>query len=96
MRRSILYYFQALYDAGKLATEVEDAIKMLSDTIQSIQVTEGFSEVLDDKQLDEVYCAAMRLSTAVTEYLTKAILYLESNKRGTDMLAMDANDIQRH
>jgi hypothetical protein len=61
-----------------LATEVEDAIKTLSDTIEGAQATEGFSAVLDDRQLDTVYCAALRLSTAIAEYLTKAILYLES------------------
>jgi hypothetical protein len=66
-----------------LATEVEDAIKTLSDTIEGAQATEGFSAVLDDRQLDTVYCAALRLSTAVTEYLTKAILYLESKNSDT-------------
>ena len=91
MRTSGLYYFQTLYDAGQLATEVEDAIKTLSDIIKRAQVTEGFSEGLDDKQLDEVYCAALRLSTAVTEYLTKAIIYLEGS---TVISAMGANDIQ--
>jgi hypothetical protein len=57
-------------------------------------VTEGFSAVLDDKQLDHVYCAALRLSTAVTEYLTKAILYLEG-KNSTIVLAIAANDMQK-
>ena len=66
-----------------MAAEVEVAMKTLSDTLRDAQVTDGFSEVLDEKQLDEVHCAALRLSTAVTEYLAKAILYLESNKRGT-------------
>ena len=66
-----------------MAAEVEDAIKTLSETIRDAQVTDGFSEVLDEKQLDEVHCAALKLSTAITEYLAKAILFLESNKRGT-------------
>jgi hypothetical protein len=66
-----------------MAAEVEDAMKALSDTIRDAQVTDGFSEVLDEKQLDEVHCAALRLSAAITEYLAKAILFLESNKRGT-------------
>jgi len=65
-----------------LATEVEDAIKTLSDTIRHTKVTEGFKEVLDDKQLEEVYCRALRLSAAIAEYLAKVIPYLEGNKLG--------------
>jgi len=65
-----------------LATDVEDAIKALSDTIRYTEVTEGFEEILDDKQLDEVHCGALRLSAAIAEYLAKAIIYLEGNKLG--------------
>ena len=46
-----------------------------------MEVTEGFSEVLDDAQLDEVYCSALFLSASVTEYLAKAIAYLEGSRR---------------
>jgi hypothetical protein len=46
-----------------------------------VEVTEGFSEVLDEAQLDEVYCAALLLSASVTEYLVKAIVYLEGSLR---------------
>ena len=83
-----------MYDAGKLATEIEDAIKTLSDIIRDAQVTEGFSEVLDEKQLDDVYCAALGLSIAVVEYLAKAIYYFESNKRGNCILALVTNDFK--
>jgi hypothetical protein len=44
-----------------------------------VEVTEGFKEVLTEAQLDEVYCAALILSACVTEYLAKAIVYLEEN-----------------
>jgi hypothetical protein len=66
-----------LNDAGKKAEDIEKVISTLSETIQHAQITEGFSDVLDSEQLDVVYCAAIRLSTAVTEYLAKAIVYFE-------------------
>lgn len=65
-----------MYDAGQKVTEVELAISKLSDTVQCITVTEGFSEVLDAEQLDELYCAALKLSAAVLDYIAKAIEYL--------------------
>jgi hypothetical protein len=84
-----------LYDAGNLATEVEDAVKTLSDIIRDVQVTEGFAEVLDEKQLDDVYCAALGLSTAVVEYLAKAIDYFKRNKRGTCILTLVTDDFKK-
>src|SRR5579859_5459208 len=72
-------YRKHVYDAAQLVTEIEGAISNLSTSIRSIQVTQGFSQVLDEGQLDEVYCAAVALSASVTEYLTKAILCLEGN-----------------
>ena len=69
-----------MYDAAQLAEEIEEAISNLGLTIGRIQVTEGFLEVLDAAQLNEVDCAALRLSLAVTKYLTKAIIYLENTR----------------
>ena len=45
--------------------------------LHRIQVTEGFSDVLDVVRLDDVYCAALRLSAAVTIYLATAINYMQ-------------------
>jgi hypothetical protein len=67
-----------LYAAGNLATEVEDAVKTLSDIIRDVQVTDGFREVLNEEQLDDVYCAALKLSIAVVKYFAKVIDYFES------------------
>jgi hypothetical protein len=54
-------------------------ISKLSETLRPAQVTKGFSEVLDKSQLDAIECAALSLSTAVTEYLAKAIKYFKKN-----------------
>ena len=54
---------------------VDESLSFLSEAIHRVHVTEGFSEVLNEKQLDDVYCAALNLSAAVTEYLTLAIQY---------------------
>lgn len=51
-------------------------VSKLSDTVHCIKVTEGFSEVLDEEQLGELYCAALKLSAAVLDYVAKAIEYL--------------------
>jgi len=61
-----------------LAADLEEAIKTLSATLERIQVTEGFNEVLTESQLDDVYCAALILAACVTEYLAKAIAYLDA------------------
>lgn len=63
-------------------TEIESIISELSEIIRQVQVTKGFSTVLDKEQLDDVECKALRLSAAITEYLSKAILYLEKNHSG--------------
>lgn len=63
----------------ELASELDKAISELSMSLQRVQVTEGFKEVLSEAQLDEVYCAALCLSASVTVYLAKAIGYLESH-----------------
>ena len=60
-----------------LAADLEEAIKTLSATLERIQVTEGFDEVLTPAQLDEVYCAALTLAACVTDYLARAIAYLD-------------------
>ena len=66
-----------MYDAIQLVTEIEEAVTHLSSAIRRVEVTDGFREVLDNAQLDEVECAAAVLSTAVTDYLTRAISFLE-------------------
>lgn len=48
----------------------------LCEAIECVQMTEGFSDVLTDEQLDDVYCAALKLSAAVTEYMANSIEYL--------------------
>jgi hypothetical protein len=58
---------------------VDESLSFLSEAIHRVHVTEGFSEVLNEKQLDDVYCAALNLSTAVTEYLILAIQYFTDN-----------------
>jgi hypothetical protein len=60
-----------------LAADLEEAIKTLSVTLMRIEVTEGFSEVLTPAQLDEVYCSALALAACVTDYLAKAVAYLD-------------------
>jgi hypothetical protein len=61
---------------------VDKALKFLSDSIQNVQMTDGFSEVLNDAKLDHVYCSALNLSTSVTEYLTIAITYFVTKEKG--------------
>ena len=61
-----------------LAADLEEAITTLSDTLERIQVTEGFNEVLTESQLDNVYCAALILAACVIEYLAKAVAYLDA------------------
>lgn len=68
-----------MYDAVKLAEEIETAISDLSATMRRVEVTEGFKDILDEAQLDEVYCDALALSACVTIYLANAIEYLEGN-----------------
>lgn len=45
--------------------------------MRRVEVTEGFKDILDEAQLDEVYCDALALSACVTEYLTMSIMYLQ-------------------
>lgn len=54
----------------------------LSDAIHRVQVTKGFSDILNEGQLDDVNCAALNLSAVVTEYLTMAIEYFMENSLG--------------
>lgn len=63
----------------QLAEELEEAIKTLTAILERIQVTEGFKDVLTDAQLDEVYCAALILAACVTDYLARAIAYLDGS-----------------
>jgi hypothetical protein len=66
---------------------VEDALVFLSDAISHIKVTEGFRNVLEDRQLDEVDCAAINLSATVTEYLAMAIEYFTDKTLGKNLLS---------
>lgn len=61
-----------------LAADLEEVIRKLSETLERIQVTKGFKEVLTPAQLEEVYCYALILATCVTDYLTKVIVYLDA------------------
>jgi hypothetical protein len=61
-----------------LAADLEEAIRKLSVTLEHIQVTEGFQEVLTEAQLEEVYSCALILAACVTDYLAKAIAYLDA------------------
>lgn len=73
----------------QLVAEIEEAVANLSSVIRRVEVTEGFREVLDNSQLDEVEYAAIILSIAVTEYLVKAILFLEGNHLGNLILSIN-------
>jgi hypothetical protein len=68
-----------VYNAVKLVEDVERAISELSAIMRRVEVTEGFKDILDESQLDAVYCAALALSACVTDYLTMSIMYLEGN-----------------
>jgi hypothetical protein len=70
---------------------VEDALVFLSDAISHIKVTEGFRNVLEDRQLDEVDCAAINLSATVTEYLAMAIEYFTDKTLGKNLLSQFLN-----
>jgi hypothetical protein len=61
----------------ELAETLETAIKTLSETLEHIQVTEGFKEVLTPAQLEDVDCAALNLAACVTDYMAKAVAYLD-------------------
>jgi len=58
----------------------------LLEAIRPIRVTEGFRDVLSPKQLDEVDCAAIALSAAVTDYLALAIQYFTDKTIGIHAL----------
>lgn len=76
---AVLFVLQRVYDAVQLVEDVEKAISALSAIMRRVEVTEGFKEILDEDQLDEVYCDALSLSACVTEYLTMSIVYLEGS-----------------
>ena len=75
-----------MYDAQNLTAEVEDAMKGLLGMIEDVEITERLSEVLDEQQIEKVRSAALRLSTAITIYVTKVILYVERNTHGTSII----------
>ena len=78
----VAYFVEAAYNAGQTAVEINGTLLFLSDAIHRVQVTKGFSDVLNDKQLDDVNCAALNLSAVVTEYLTMATEYFMENSIG--------------
>jgi hypothetical protein len=79
---------KAAYDAGQKAAEVENAIVELSDAIHHISVTDGFRDVLTLDMLDNVDCAAIHLSAAVTEYLAMAIKYFRDKSLSVSPLSL--------
>jgi len=74
---AVLFVLQRVYNSIQLVEDVEKAISDLSAIMQRVEVTEGFKDILDESQLDEVYSDAVSLSACVTEYLTVSIMYLE-------------------
>jgi selenophosphate synthase len=73
---------KAAYDSGTLAEQVNADLSFLSNAIHRVQTTSTFMDILDMDQLDEVYCAALNLSAAVTDYLTMAIKYFTAKSTG--------------
>jgi tripartite-type tricarboxylate transporter receptor subunit TctC len=55
--------------------EADNSIAFLSEAIRRVQVTDGFSNILSERQLNGVYIAALDLSAAVAEYLAMVITY---------------------
>ena len=50
-----------------------------------MSITEGFRDVLDDEQLENVDCAALKLSAAVTDYLAGGIEFLLGTRLSFDL-----------
>ena len=51
-------------------------INDLPTAIQPVEMVVAFTDVLDEGQLDDVYCKALILSASITEYLASGIIYL--------------------
>jgi hypothetical protein len=79
---------EAAYDYGQKAAAVDAAFSFLSEAMSCIHVTEGFSEILDQEQLENVYCRGLHVSAAVTEYLEKAIIYLTDKRIRTSFSSL--------
>lgn len=77
-----MFLLQKVDDSVEKADEVDGAIVTLSDGLHRIRVIDGFREVLTGEQLDDVDCAALNLSAAVTSYLTMAIEYYTPTTMG--------------
>ena len=71
-------------------------VSKLSEIIRQVQVTKGFSKVLDPEQLEDVECKALRLSAAVTEYLAKVILFLEEGSLTIHLSLSSPNVVGRY
>jgi hypothetical protein len=78
----LLLLLEAVNTAEQIAKEVDETISFLSEAIHHIQVTDSFADVLDENQLEEVYCRALNLSAAVTEYIVIAIIFF--TQKGID------------
>ena len=61
---------------------INEALSFLSDSIREVEVTATFKDILKQKQLEDVNCAAINLSAAVTEYLTMTIESLSNEIQG--------------
>ena len=56
-------------------------------------MTEGLSSVLDEIQLEELDCAALELSTAITAFLARASYFLE-NPQGVSFTSSNVRDVR--
>jgi len=69
--------------------DIKSTLSFLLDSLQRIRVTEGFSEVLKEKELEDIYCAALNLSAAVSDYLALAMKYLIDANFGNPSICCD-------
>jgi len=70
------------YEAKKRRDDVEATISFLSESLNDVQVTEGFSDVLTDDKMEDVYCAALEVATTSTKYLSLAITFFKDKSIG--------------
>jgi hypothetical protein len=72
-----------VYNNNEKAEEIGDTLRLLSYSIHNVQTTDALKAILSLRQLDDVYCAALYLSAAITEYLTIAIKFYTKLSLGT-------------
>ena len=70
------------YEESEKEEEIIETIEMLSTDIHRIRLVKNFPQNVAEAQLENVNCAALRLSAAVMEYLAMAIKQLKSRLSG--------------